>query len=71
MPEPCQCIPYQITLNQIQLFSHELQYRELTVSISVLLAKLKRVIVKSHEEQKHNILIYCISDTKIDIISLH
>ena len=54
------------------LQSFELQCQELTVRISpVLLAKLKKVIVKSHEEPEHNILIYCISDTKIDIISLH
>ena len=59
-------------LNQIQLFSHELQCQELTVLIfPVLSAKLKKVIVKSHEEREHNILIYCISDTKIHIISLH
>ena len=54
------------------LQSFELQCRKLTVPNSpALLAKLKKVIVKFHEEQEHNIRIYCISNTKIHIISLH
>ena len=37
----------------------------------IMSIKLKKVIVKSHEQWEHNILIYCILNTELNIILLH
>ena len=60
-------------VSNLALQSLGLTWREQTVSNTpILLAKLKKkIIVKSHEQCENNILIYCISNTEINIILLH
>ena len=53
------------------LQSFKLRWREQTVWYPITPAKLKKVIVKFHEQWEHNIRIYCILNTKINIILLH
>ena len=54
------------------LQSFELQWREQTLSSTpILWAKLEKVILESHEQWEHNIHIYCILNTEINIILLH
>ena len=54
------------------LQSFGLRWQEQTVSSTpISSAKLKKIIVKSYEQWEHDIRIYCILNTEINIILLH